>query len=77
MLSTVLKSQRAIHVNIAIIRTFVKLRQMLASNAQLARKVKSLENKYDEQFKVVFEAIYSLMDTNEIKKSRKIGFNRE
>ena len=77
MLSTVLKSQRAIHVNIAIIRTFVKLRQMLASNAQLARKVKSLEKKYDEQFKVVFEAIYSLMDTNETKKSRKIGFNRE
>ncbi len=75
MLSTVLKSNRAIKVNIAIMRAFVKLRQMLASNAQLSRKLKSLEKKYDEQFKVVFEAIYSLMETPETKKSR-IGFKR-
>jgi hypothetical protein len=77
MLSTVLNSERAILVNIEIMRAFVRLRKMLASNAQLARKVKSLEKKYDEQFKVVFEAIYSLMDTGEAKKKRKIGFNRE
>jgi hypothetical protein len=54
MLSTVLKSDRAIKVNIAIMRTFVMLRQMLVSNAQLSRKLRALEKKYDEQFKVVF-----------------------
>ncbi len=76
MLSTVLKSERAIKVNIAIMRAFVKLRQMLTSNAQLARKLKTLEKKYDEQFSIVFEAIYKLMDPPE-KKKRKIGFKRE
>jgi hypothetical protein len=54
MLSTVLKSDRAIKVNIAIMRTFVMLRQMLVSNAQLSHKLRALEKKYDEQFKVVF-----------------------
>jgi len=77
MLSCVLRSKRAVQVNIEIMRTFVRLRQMLVSNTQLARKLKSLEKKCDEQFKVVFEAIYSLMDTNETKKKRKIGFNRK
>ena len=76
MLSTVLKSERAIKVNIAIMRAFVKLRQMLTSNAQLARKLKTLEKKYDEQFSIVFEAIYKLMDPPE-KKKKKIGFKRE
>jgi len=76
MLSCILRSKRAVQVNIEIMRTFVRLRQLLASNAQLARKLKALENKYDEQFKVVFEAIYSLMNTNENKKKREIGFNR-
>lgn len=76
MLSCVLKSDRAVQVNIEIMRTFVKLREMLASNAQLARKLKALEKKYDEQFKVVFKAIYSLMDLSDKKKSRKIGFKR-
>ena len=61
MLSTVLNSKRAIQVNIQIMRTFTKIRKMLASNASLARKLKSLEKKYDEQFAVVFEAIYKLM----------------
>jgi phage regulator Rha-like protein len=70
MLSTVLKSERAIKVNIAIMRAFVKLRQMLTSNAQLARKLKTLEKKYDEQFSIVFEAIYKLMDPPEKKKKR-------
>ena len=61
MLSTVLSSERAIQVNIEIMRTFVRLRQMLASNAQLARKLAELEKKYDAQFKVVFDAIRQLM----------------
>ena len=76
MLSCVLKSDRAVQVNIEIMRTFVKLRQMLTSNAQLARKLKALEKKYDKQLKAVFEAIYMLMKPPEIK-NRKIGFNRE
>ena len=76
MLSCVLKSDRAVQVNIEIMRTFVKLRQMLTSNAQLARKLKALEKKYDKQFKAVFEAIYMLMKPPG-KKKRKIGFNRE
>jgi hypothetical protein len=76
MLSTVVNSEWAIQVNIEIMRAFVRLRRMLASNAALARKVKLLEEKYDDQFKVVFEAIYNLMEPPE-KKKRKIGFGRE
>jgi hypothetical protein len=57
MLSSVLRSKRAIQVNIEIMRAFVKLRQMLASNTALARKLATLEKKYDAQFKVVFDAI--------------------
>ena len=76
MLSSVLKSDRAIKVNIAIMRAFVNLRMMLASNAQLARKLRSLEKKYDEQFKVVFEAIYKLMEQPK-KPKKQIGFKRE
>ena len=77
MLSSVLRSKRAVQVNIEIMRAFVRIRKMLVSNTALARKLKVLEKKYDEQFKVVFDAIYSLMDINETKKRRKIGFNRE
>jgi hypothetical protein len=73
MLSTVLNSERAIQVNIEIMRAFVRLRQMLASNAQLARKLDDLEKKYDAQFKVVFDAIRQLMTPPEQSK-RKIGF---
>jgi hypothetical protein len=73
MLSSVLKSRRAIQVNIEIMRAFVRLRQILASNAQLARKLAELEKKYDAQFKVVFDAIRQLMTPPERKK-RKIGF---
>jgi ORF6N domain len=61
MLSSVLRSSRAVQVNIAIMRTFVRLREMLLSNADLARKLADLENKYDAQFKVVFDAIRELM----------------
>lgn len=75
MLSGVLNSDRAISVNIEIMRAFVRLRKMLASNAALARKLKVLESKYDEQFRIVFKVINSLMDPPE-KKKREIGFNR-
>ena len=73
MLSGVLKSERAIEVNIAIMRAFVKLRQMLASNAQLACKLEEMEMKYDERFRIVFEAIDQLMTPPE-KPRKRIGF---
>ncbi|OGW50695.1 MAG: DNA-binding protein [Nitrospirae bacterium RBG_19FT_COMBO_42_15] len=73
MLSSVLNSERAIHVNIAIMRAFVKLREMLATHKDLALKLNEMENKYDAQFKVVFDAIRQLMTPPEPKK-RKIGF---
>jgi hypothetical protein len=73
MLSSVLNSDRAIKVNIEIMRAFVNLRKLLASNVELARKLESLEKKYDTQFRVVFDAIRSLMTPPEPKK-RKIGF---
>jgi hypothetical protein len=73
MLSSVLRSKRAVQVNVEIMRVFVRLRQMLASNAELARKLDALEKKYDAQFKVVFDAIRQLMAPPEAKK-RKIGF---
>ena len=61
MLSSVLRSKRAIQVNIEIMRAFVRLRRMLASHADLARKLSALEKKYDPQFKIVFDAIRELM----------------
>ena len=73
MLSSVLGSERAIEVNIAIMRAFVQLREMLASNAALAHKLKRMEKKYDEQFKIVFEAIHQLMMPTE-KPRKKVGF---
>lgn len=73
MLATVLNSDRAIHANIAIMRAFVKLREMIASHKDLAKRLDELEKKYDAQFKVVFDAIRQLMTPPETKK-RKIGF---
>ncbi|MEW6412298.1 MAG: ORF6N domain-containing protein [Candidatus Zixiibacteriota bacterium] len=73
MLSSVLKSKRAVRVNIEIMRAFVKLRELLATNEKLARKLNELEKKYDAQFKVVFDAIRQLMQPP-MKKARKIGF---
>jgi len=61
MLSSVLRSTRAVEVNIAIMRTFVQLRRLMDTNRDLARKIESLERKYDEQFAVVFEAIKQLI----------------
>ena len=76
MLSTVLNSDRAIEVNIQIMRAFVKLREMIASHKDLAKRLAELEMTYDEQFKVVFDAIRELMIPAEPKK-RKIGYRRE
>jgi phage regulator Rha-like protein len=73
MLSSVLKSARAVKVNIEIMRAFVRLRKILASHAELARKLEELEKKYDSQFRVVFEAIRQLMAAPE-KPPEKIGF---
>ena len=74
MLSTVLKSERAIAVNIAIMRAFVKLRELLSTHKDLAKKLETLEQKYDAQFKVVFDAIRQLMPPPVPKKKRRIGF---
>ena len=74
MLSSVLRSKRAVQVNIAIMRTFVRLREMLLSNADLARKLNALEKKYDTQFKVVFDAIRELMTPPKLPR-RQIGFH--
>jgi hypothetical protein len=74
MLSSVLHSERAVAVNIGIMRAFVKLRQMLASNAELSRKLADMEKKYDAQFKVVFDAIRQLMSPA-AKPKREIGFH--
>lgn len=73
MLSSVLNSNRAVMVNIEIMRAFVRLRAMLASNADLAKRLHSLEAKYDKQFKVVFDAIRQIMSPTPVSK-RRIGF---
>jgi hypothetical protein len=74
MLSSVLRSRRAVEVNIAIMRAFVRLRELLASHKDLARKLDELEKKYDEQFKVVFEAIRRLMGPDVPEPPRRFGF---
>ncbi len=73
MLSSVLRSPRAAQVNIAIMRTFVRMRRMLLSCDELARKVDALEGKYDAQFRVVFDAIRALMEPPKTAR-RRIGF---
>jgi hypothetical protein len=73
MLSSVLRSNRAISVNIQIMRAFTQLRQMLSTHDDLRKKIEELESKYDRQFKVVFEAIRRLLDSEE-KPRRRIGF---
>ena len=75
MLSSVLRSPRAVQVNIAIMRTFVQLRQLLSSNADLAKKLASLESRYDQQFKAVFDAIRELMKPPTAAQKREIGFH--
>ena len=74
MLSSILNSKRAIHVNIQIRRTFTRLREILGTHEDLRRKIEQMEKKYDGQFQVVFEAIRQLMIPSETSK-RKIGFD--
>lgn len=73
MLSSVLNSKRAIQVNIQIMRTFTRLREMLAGHKDLQKKIEDMEEKYDRQFKIVFDAIKQLLAEEE-KTKRKIGF---
>lgn len=75
MLSSVLRSPRAVQVNIAIMRTFVQMRQWMQSNEALGRKLTALEAKYDQQFKVVFDAIRKLMEPPTQVQKREIGFH--
>jgi ORF6N domain-containing protein len=77
MLSSVLRSKQAVHVNIAIMRAFVRLREMLAGNRGLAAKLAQLEKKYDTQFKVVFDAIRKLMEPPAPRERKQIGFRSE
>lgn len=74
MLSSVLRSLRAVQVNIEIMRGFVRLRLFVASHEQLARKLAALERKYDQQFKVVFDAIRELMAPPRPRKTQRFGF---
>lgn len=74
MLASVLRSPQAVAVNIEIVRTFVRLRQLLATNATLSRKLDALERRYDAQFREVFAAIRQLMNPPDAPKKRRIGF---
>ena len=76
MLSSVLRSKRAIEVNIAIMRTFVKLREILAGNAALRRKIEAMERQYDEQFKLVFKVLSEMVMPTQKSKSQ-IGYLTE
>lgn len=73
MLSSVLKSERAITVNIQIMRTFTKIREMLATHKELRQKIEEMEQKYDYQFKIVFDAIKQLIEPS-LKPKTRIGF---
>ena len=75
MLSSVLNSKRAIQVNIQIMRTFIKLREMLLTHKELKQKIEAMERKYDYQFKIVFDAIKKLLEPPE-KPKGKIGFRK-
>lgn len=74
MLSSVLKSKRAIQVNIAIMRAFIKLREILATNKDLATKLADMEEKYDKEFVKVFRILQALMKPEKIPEKRRIGF---
>jgi len=75
MLSSVLRSDQAVHVNIEIMRAFVRLREILSTHADLAKKLENLERKYDSQFRAVFDAIRQLM-APPVPKKRPIGFHK-
>lgn len=75
MLSSVLNSERAIQVNIQIMRTFTKLRQLMATHESLRKKIEEMEKKYDYQFKIVFDAIKQLLEPPKQKQKPRIGFH--
>jgi hypothetical protein len=77
MAATVLNSARAQAVSLLIVRTFVRLRQLLSTNADVARRLDEMERKYDKQFRVVFQAIRELMVPPDVPKKPPIGFNSE
>ena len=77
MLSSVLRSERAVQANIAIMRAFVRMREMLASHQALARHLEALELRYDRQFKVIFDAIRGLMAPAELPRKLRIGFEED
>ena len=74
MLSSVLRSDRSVEINIQIVRTFIRLRKLIASHAGLADKLKRLEESYDAQFRVVFDAIREIMLPKDPPKKRRLGF---
>lgn len=76
MLSGVLRSEQAVKVNVEIMRAFVRLRRMVNEQAELARKLDALEERYDDQFKVVFDALRELMAPSEETEGRRIGFGQ-
>ena len=76
MLSSVLKSERAIQVNIQIMRTFTRIREMVLTHQDLKKKIEAMERKYDQQFNVVFEAMKQLLEPTK-KSIKKIGFQNE
>jgi len=76
MLSSVLKSKQAVKVNIAIMRAFVQMRQLLEGSKDLTKKINDLEKKYDSQFKIVFDAIKTLIHQKQIPRER-IGFMKD
>lgn len=75
MLSSVLNGKRAVHVNIQIMRTFMRLRELLASHKNLQRKIEEMEQKYDSQFQAVFETIKKILNPPVKKEKRPIGFH--
>ena len=74
MLSSVLRSPRAVQVNIAIMRAFVRLRELLSTHKDLAKRLDELESRYDDQFKMVFDAIRQLMELPPVPPKPRIGF---
>ena len=77
MLSGVLNSRRAIQVNVQIIKTFIKLKEMVATNRELRIKIERLEKKYDKSFKVVFDTLRKLFEEKENSSQKRIGFKTE
>ena len=77
MLSSVLRSQRAVQANITIMRAFVRLRELMTTHKDLARKLNALEKKYDRKFKAVFDAIRLVMEPDKPPKQQRIGFQHK